>query len=121
MARVLVFDTEAQEFHEAECEALDDFYRELKCDTFDIARRQVGSRAFDIFVDDKGALKDDPIVSAVNHEGEPMLVGNLVFANHDGAGETTSLSDEDIECVKRHLVQGWMLDGGERKFVLCEY
>ena len=32
-----------------------------------------------------------------------MLVGNLIFANHDSEGNTTSLSDNDIKIIKSHI------------------
>jgi hypothetical protein len=32
-----------------------------------------------------------------------MLVGSFLVANHDGAGETRSLTDEDIELIKKSV------------------
>lgn len=82
------------------CKKLDDFYREIGCECIDIARRSVGGKMFDIFVDDEGLLKADASehISAVAVEdGEitPQLVGTLVFANHDAAGNTTDLTLDD--------------------------
>lgn len=103
MARVLVLDVVRDEVREANCHNLSDFYRELNADTLDIARRGIGGWMFDIFVDDEGLLKADPIVSAVDGNLNPMLVGNLVFANHDGHGNTVDLTDEDIEHIKSYI------------------
>ena len=101
MARLLVLDVIGDKgFYEAECNDLKDYYKELKCDCFDIATRCIGGKYFDIFVDDNGLFVDDPIPSALDDSFNVMLVGNLIFANHDDEGNTTSLSDEDIEMIK---------------------
>lgn len=82
------------------CKDLKDFYREIGCDCIDIARRTIGGKQFDIFVDDEGLLKADAgkRISAVAEEDgalKPQLVGTLVFANHDAMGNTTDLSLDD--------------------------
>lgn len=77
--------------------------RLLLIDKHNIARRKVGEKIFDIFVDDEGLLKDNPIPTAFTSDLEVALVGNLLFANHDAEGNTTSLSDEDIECIIDNL------------------
>ena len=59
-ARVLVFD--GKKFFEAECGELDDYYKYLECDCFDIANRSVGGSRYDIFVDDIWLFKDEPQV-----------------------------------------------------------
>lgn len=119
MARVLVLDVEKNEVRVAECNGIDDFYRELNAEPFDIAVRRIDGRAFDIFVDDMGLLRDPEFitVSAVNGAGEPMLVGNLVFANHDSEGNTTSLSDEDmVQIISAVKIVG----DGKRVFPVVE-
>lgn len=104
-ARLLVLDViGGTGFNEIQCESLQDFYDALKCDCFDVAYRRIGDKYFDIFVDDNGLFVDDPIPSALNGVGKPMLVGNLVFAHHDAEGNTTSLSDDDIAYIKDHAV-----------------
>ena len=102
MARLLAFNPKSGEFTEFEQETLQDFYDKLECDCFDIASRKVGTegRRYDIFVDDVGLLKENPIISAIDSHFRPALVGNLVFANHDNEGNTTSLSDDDIKYIK---------------------
>lgn len=103
-ARVLVLDVGKSEVREAECESLDDFYRELNCDTFDITCRKIAGRYYDIFCDDNGLFVEDPKVSAIDSRMSPMLVGNLVFANHDSQGNTTSLTDEDIAWINANIL-----------------
>lgn len=105
-ARVLVLDVLGKKCtYEAEVEELDDFYKHLKCGCFDIATRKVGDKYFDMFVDDVGLFAENPVPSVFNADTkEPMLVGNVIFANHDIEGNTTSLTDADICLIKEHLV-----------------
>lgn len=122
MARVLVLDTGTDEVRIAQCDALDDFYRELDAEPFDIARRNIGGRYYDIFVDDIGLFREDPVVSAINAQGEPMLVGNLIFTNHNEQGETISLSDEDIAGILHSVVRVYTEKRPHGyKAVMCEY
>lgn len=122
MARLLMLDVSRNELRETECNDLDDFYRDLGADPFDIARRKIGGKMYDIFVDDMGLFKENPIVSAVSKSAEPMLVGNLIFANHDSEGNTTDLSMQDIARICSNMVriaskdkpEGWLA-------VMCEY
>lgn len=104
-ARVLVLDVIGDKgLYETEIETLQDIYEALRCDCFDIAYRKIGGKKrFDIFCDDMGLLKEDSIISALDERMCPALVGNLLFANHDYEGETTSLSDEDIEIIKKSV------------------
>ena len=124
MARVLVLDIEKPEVRTAECNELSDFYRELGVDIFDIAVRKIGGRYYDIFCDDMGLYRETPIVSAINNQDEPMLVGNLVFANHNDRGETTSLSDEDVNIIAGEMFVAVTSDGETKRVwpvVRCEY
>lgn len=103
MARLLLLDViGGTGLKEIECNNLDDYYKALKCECFDIAHRDVDGKRFDIFVDDVGLFVDNPIPSALDKFMKPALVGNLIFANHDESGNTTSLSDEDIAHIKAH-------------------
>lgn len=103
MARVLVLDVNKNEVREANCTELDDFYRELQAEPLDVVHYPVGNKRYDVFVDDEGLFRDVKIVSAINLFGRPILVGNLIFANHNEAGEPTDLSDFDIDNIKRYI------------------
>ena len=121
MERVLVLDVEKGEIREVEIsENIETIYRELGCDTFDIANRKIGDRRFDIFCDDNGLFRDKPIVSAINADHfSPMLVGNLLFANHDSEGRTVGLSDEDVAVIRSNMA---MVVSSEREnpwMVVC--
>lgn len=80
--------------------SLEDMYREIGCNTIDIATRKVGGKWFDFIIDDEGLLKPDPRVSAIyiNEEDgvcEPALFGTLIVCSHDEAGNTTDISLDD--------------------------
>lgn len=105
MARCLVLDVlTGKGLYEKECNELQDYYDALGCDCFDIATRKIDGRYFDMFVDDVGLFSDNPIPSALDKDMKPMLVGNIVFANHDNEGNTTSLLDEDIDHIRQHTM-----------------
>ena len=90
------------------CKGLDDFYREIGCDTIDITSRRICGKSFDIIVDDEGLLKEgaETKVSAlVQQDGQlaPQLVGTLIFTNHDAAGNTTDLSLDDTFLISSRI------------------
>ena len=87
-------------------DSLDTFYEMLHCDCIDIVSREVGrygKRRYDIICDDEGLLKDDPYISAIDNNGQAMLVGSLlVVGEADDDGNITSLDDDDIKFLKMH-------------------
>ncbi len=91
---------------------LDTLYQLTNCDCIDITVRKVGQFEYDIVCDDEGLLKGRKIVTAFNAKTEPMLVGNLLFCNHDEEGGLASLSEEQIKCLKNHIGQ-YLYDDGE--------
>ena len=44
------------------------------------------------------------MISALDLDYEPMLVGTLIITNSNSEGETTSLTDKDIEHIKNYIV-----------------
>ena len=85
--------------------SLQAFYDTIHCfnDTIDIVMRKIGGKYFDVICDDDGLAKDPHHCSAVDKEGEPMLVGSFLVANHDAAGDTRSLTDEDIAGIQKSV------------------
>ena len=85
--------------------SLQAFYDTIHCvyDTIDIVSRKIGGKYFDVICDDDGLAREPHHCSAVDKEGSPMLVGSFLVANHDTAGETRSLTDEDIEVIKKSV------------------
>lgn len=122
MARLLMLDVSRNELRETECNELQDFYRDLGAEIFDITRRKIGGKMYDIFVDDMGMFRENPIVSAISRDGKPMLVGNLIFANHNEAGETTDITMQDIARIMSKTVRVHTVDNDETHLaVMCEY
>lgn len=125
MVRLLLLDTEAlnpmDAVREVKVEKLDDYYKFLNCDTFDIANRQVGNSRYDLFVDDEGLFRQNPRISAViDSTQEPALVGNIIFAKRDTSGETVGLTDVDIHNIKNNIAVA-LIQGEIRPILLCEY
>ena len=104
MAKLLLFDGN---FKTIECEELEDYHKHLQCNVFDVVTANIGDKRYDIFCDDEGLFKKDQKITAVciRPDGRilPYLVGNLIFANHDEYGNTTDLSDEDVERIERSI------------------
>ena len=101
--KAYLIDTEAKEARIVEVDDenhLTEYYKLLNCSLIDIARRKVGGKYFDIILDDEGLFTESPIVSAIDSNGDPALVGNLLFCNHDGQGGETSLTDQDIALLQ---------------------
>jgi len=100
---------------------LEDFYRVLECDCFDIATRKIGGKYFDIYVDDEGLLKDNPRPSAITPDKEVMLVGNLFICSSNEEGETISISDDDCGLIFENVVLTFNIEGDAIPMVLAEY
>ncbi len=81
---------------------LKEYYKLLSCDTIDITYRQIGTKAYDIICDDNGLATQHPKISAVDSQGEPCLVGNLLVVNYDGSGGEATLEDSDVEHILKH-------------------
>ena len=134
MAHLLLFDairlhegmghpeqlSEDVPFSDLHCNELDDYYKALRCRLFDIAHYKVGGKYFDIFVDDEGMFAEEPVVSARDKDGNPMLVGNLIFANHDKHGNTTSLTEDDVHTIVNAVRGGFKSDGSLTWWIECE-
>lgn len=85
--------------------SLQAFYDTIHCvyDTIDIVARKIGGKYFDVICDDDGLAREPHHCSAVSNEGEPMLVGSFLVAKHDKAGDTRSLTDEDIALIQKSV------------------
>ena len=85
--------------------SLQAFYDTIHCvyDTIDIVSRNIGGKYFDVICDDDGLAREPHHCSAVDKDGNPMLVGSFLVANHDASGDTRSLIDEDIALIKKSV------------------
>lgn len=81
-----------------------DFYPLLQAGCFDIATRRIGNenRVFDLYVDDEGWLKDYPIVSALDENLSPALVGNIVVTRSEN-GDQIDMTDDDIDYINSYI------------------
>lgn len=95
-------------------DTLENIYKILDVETSDVAVRKIGNFTYDIICDDEGLLKDS-LPSAVTEKDEVQLVGNLLLVNHDEEGNFTSLTDEQIEDLGKHLVMAMMAYRGDTR------
>lgn len=101
---------------------LEEYYRILDCTTFDIASRRIGENIYDIYCNDEGLLKCNPIVSAVSSgDRKPMLVGNLFVTKTNDEGETISLTGEEIREVLDNVINLRDKDGNVWPAIVCDY
>lgn len=124
--RLLLLNTAGFSAIECDNDDLSTFRDPIGCQVFDIANRQIGDVRYDIFCDDEGLLTEEPLVTAVEADGTPMLVGNLIFARHDVEGNTVDLTEDDIHNIIAH--GGVTVDRDRagmflrtRTVVVCEY
>lgn len=104
---------------------LEDYYNKLKCRTIDIVTRKVGGKYYDIVADDEGMFAEDVRISAINPEGENMLVGNLLVLNcpdkHDEEGNECGLEDEDVKRIAANVRRLGFRSGRTGYVLICEY
>lgn len=116
-------EVEDENGNKAEKEIQYTTYRALDCSTIDIVERKIGRKRFDIMCDDEGLFKDPQKISAIDNLGRPMLVGNLMFFNNDGAGNLTELSDNDISYIMKRIIHMYthQYPKGYKMLTQCEY
>ena len=123
----LFFNVKENQFEVIEIEKpdLQFFDKKIGCDLIDIAVRKIDGKEFNIVLDEEGLLKEDPIVSAIDGNGNPTFVGNLMFFG----GETTEdgglvgLTDAEIDHILRSVGVAVVSPEGLGRIVImnCEY
>lgn len=98
MTKMLLVDVKNKEVKPVECNGLDDYYKYIGCRCIDIIRRKIGTRYFEIIVDDEGLFAEEPIVSAIDTDFNQVLVGNLLIAGGEVTedGELTDITEAEI-------------------------
>lgn len=84
---------------------LDDIYKAINARCFDIATRQIGTKAdkvYAIYCDDVGLFKQDNHLAAYG-DNDCLLVGDILIAKHDANGEMIDLTNEDIDYIGKHI------------------
>lgn len=85
-------------------ETLENIYKLLSVETIDVTMRKIGSYVYDVVCDDEGLFVQDCLPNAIDSNGKPQLVGNLLLVNHDGEGNFASLTEEQIQELKEKTV-----------------
>lgn len=105
MNKIKVFCLRPIEFsasvEEIDGEDYETFLRLLDCAIFDVVSRRVHGVDFDIYCDDMGLFAPKVAVSLTDECGDENynIVGNIVIARHDEEGNTTGLTDAEIELL----------------------
>jgi len=102
---------------------LEEYYKHLNCDCIDIVTRKIGRKHFNIMGDDESLFHDPQKISAIDNLGNPMLFGNLMFFHSDEDGNLVSLSNSDIEYIKKRIVKMYtrQYPDGYDMLTQCEY
>lgn len=91
--------------HSVDVFDLEDYQKFIHCQTIDIVSRTIGDREYEIICDDEGLSKRPALVSAVNNDGQPMLVGNLIVMGNSGGDEDMhEISFDEIQHLKKHFM-----------------
>lgn len=104
MSKALFLDTINKSTRVVDVNTLEDYYKLIGCRCIDIVTRKIGRKWFDIICDDEGLFSNDPLISAIDDMGNPMLVGNLIVCGlADDEGELTDLKPADVAYVKKRV------------------
>ena len=76
--------------------SLEAFYSEIGCRLIDIVHYEINGKRYDIVCDDEGLFAAAPVITAVDQDHKPALVGGLIVANFDGEDDLTDLEPEDV-------------------------
>ena len=82
--------------HSVDVFDLEDYQKFIHCQTIDIVSRTIGDREYEIICDDEGLSKRPALVSAVNNDGQPMLVEISL---------SWEIQAEMKICMKSHLMK----------------
>lgn len=76
---------------------LDTYYDIIGCRCIDIVSYPIGGKRYDIICDDEGLFNPEPTVTAIDKNGRPLLVGNLIICLHDRHGNEKGLEPADVD------------------------
>ncbi|SEP81039.1 protein of unknown function [Treponema bryantii] len=98
-------------------DTLDNLYKLCDCELIDVTERKVGDNWYDFVVDDEGLYRQPAIPSVFDSNHQPMLVGNALICNHDEEDNLSSLTDEQIEDLKKRFCTA-MVDDEDKTHIL---
>lgn len=96
---------------------LENLYKLTDCSCIDIASRKVVDNVYDFVVDDEGLFRQPAVPSVYDIKEQPMLVGNALICNHDDEGNLASLTDEQIEDLKKRCCTAMYTDDEDKTHV----
>jgi len=100
MVKMFFLNVKKGSFGTVEIEpTLSEYYRLIGCTCIDMVTRELKDEVYDIILDDEGLLKEKPLISSVDSEGNPMTVGNLLFTRCNDEGEEVGITDDDIKNI----------------------
>lgn len=86
---------------------LEQLYEKLHTDCVEVIYRRVCDISVEIWCDEEGKLKKDPIIvgTGISQRGEfvEILVGTIFICTTTKNGASESLTDEQIETISKHL------------------
>lgn len=123
--RALLLDVNTQEVKVVDVESdIHAWYKLLNCDLVEMPEYQIEGKYFTFICDEEGLLKNNPVISAVDSDNRPMLVGNVLICNSNYEnGDVVDLTDEDINLIQRHVKSRLLIDantGNIKSIVVIE-
>lgn len=86
--------------------SLESYYKTLHCDLIEIPSYKFGGKTYDVICDEEGLLRQQPVISAIDKNGKPALVGSLFIVNTG----VRSLTEADIERLDKCARQVQLLN-----------
>lgn len=120
----LLLDLNENKTKVVEANSLQDYYDLIGCNLIEIVNRRIGRKRFEIVCDEEGTFVLEPKISAIDNLGTPMFVGNLIICGQaDEEGELTDLSTNDINYIKKRIIEMRTHNHPEGYLMLtqCEY
>ena len=100
---------------------LKDLYEMCHCRCIDITVAEIEGTLFNVVVDDEGLLVDRPVATVFNRNGEPLLVGSVVFFGMDDeTDDLASLSQRQIELLLNRTGMAVMNDFTNRCITIVD-
>ena len=65
----------------------------------DCIRRKIGKKYYDFWIDDEGLFKEKKYLTCLCENAKEILCGAVMIARHDNKGNTTGLTDGEIESI----------------------
>ena len=114
IGRYVMVDGFAHEVRIVEGDGSYEFLKEQLDDvTMSVTVRRIKGKMYDMWIDDEFLLKDyegNPL-ACVCADFDEVLLGKVLIANRDEEGNTTPLSDEEVDEIVNSARVGHMRDG----------